>query len=225
MNIWWGVLGFCGIKIHIAALETPAWSQSCIHCSCLSLSAHHSCSTEHRGHCIPQGSRNPAHISFQQFFLVLNRNTAFCISGVSPYSVGGLRWGMWGLFYINRRGEGSCKSHLRLLPAAPRDQQSCWEVQGCWRSRKAQEWEVQAGRDRILGGFSPSRSSKNKIHELSSRTPSGMLEGCVGAGCCTLSSVCFQQQPFKSAKICSKHWWLQPGFLQSNLPVSKCMGD
>lgn len=199
MNIWWGVLGFCGIKIHIAAVETPAWSQSCIHCPCLSLSAHHS--TEHRGHCIPQGSRNPAHISFQHLsFFVVNRNTASCISGVSPCSVGGLRWGMWGLFYINRRGKGCCKSHLRLLPAAPRDQQSCWEVQGCWRSRRPQDWEVQAGRDRILGGFSPRRSSKDKICELSSRTPSGMLEGCAGAGCCTLSSVWSSAATFQVSK-------------------------
>lgn len=41
-------------------------------------------------------------------------------------------------------------------------------------AQRPQEWEAQAGRDRILGGFSARRHSKNKIHEVSLRYPRGV---------------------------------------------------
>lgn len=40
--------------------------------------------------------------------------------------------------------------------------------------QRPHEWEAQAGRDRILGGFSARRHSKNKIHEVSLRCPRGV---------------------------------------------------
>lgn len=40
--------------------------------------------------------------------------------------------------------------------------------------QRPQAWEAQAGRDRILGGFSARRSSKKKIHEDTIRCPRGV---------------------------------------------------
>lgn len=40
--------------------------------------------------------------------------------------------------------------------------------------QRPQEWEAQAGRDRISGGFSARRHRKNKIHEVSLRYPRGV---------------------------------------------------
>lgn len=123
----------------------------------------------------------------------------------------------------NRRGEGSCKSHLRFP-----QQHHGISISGMLEKQEPvqtpREWAAQAARDRISGGFSARRSSKNKIHEPSSRTPSAILEGCVWAGCCTLRSACSSADPSATFQF-SKRWWLQPGFLQSNSPVSKCEGN
>ena len=138
---------------------------------CLTRSAHHSRSGEQRGPFIPQ-CRRESHVA-QGGQLLIHLTSGFssfpfwwCFVSVEFLHILRVifRWQMWGLFYIhNGRDEGSCKSHLRLLPAAPWDQQRCWRVQGMLEEQepvqKPQKWEAEADRDRVLGSFSAKRGA------------------------------------------------------------------
>lgn len=110
------------------------------------------------------------------------------------------RWLMGGLSYIhNGRGEGSCKSPLRWLPAAPWDQQSRWRVQGMLEE---QEPVQKPGRERVLRDFSATRGAAGvKYMSLSGGRPAGILEGYVWAGCCTPRSICTLVDPLATFQV------------------------
>lgn len=157
MNILWGVLGFCGIEIHVAALETPAWS----HTSIPSPLSFPQCPSQLQ-HRAERALHPPGQEGEPSCFTSHQVSVVFLFADKQEQSIScqwsssifcewflGEECGVW--FIIpSRRGEGSCKSHLRLLPAAPWNQQSCWEVQGRWRSRSLCR-DHRRGKHRLAG--------------------------------------------------------------------------
>lgn len=169
MNILWRVLGFHGIKIHVAALETPVRSHMSHSLPSVWPTVPIAAAAQSRGSRRPQRRREPNHRStLRQVSVVFLfggkwESSVLCQWSCSIFWEWFLDGKCVACFIHNRRGEGSRKSRLRLFPAAPWDQQSCWRAQGMLEeqepAQKLQKRAVQAGRDRVWGGFSAKRGA------------------------------------------------------------------
>jgi len=98
------------------------------------------------------------------------------------------------------------KSHLRLLLAALQDLQSHRKVGRVLKeeqpAQEPQQWEAQAGSDSIRGGLCAMRRAAGmKCTNPSQGWLLSILEGYVGAGCCTLRSVCTSVDPSPALQV------------------------
>lgn len=115
------------------------------------------------------GGNTTAHLTsgFRSFpFLVASKHSILCQWSSFHILWVIFRWGMWGLFYCTPQERwGELQKLFETAPSSTTGPAKLLGSPGVLEKQDSvqtpQEWGAQAGRGRILGGFSARRSSKN----------------------------------------------------------------